>query len=50
MWKNRGDAKDLAKARAYAAEQSSDRPHRVFTYPTSERDPLGRAKRDVVSR
>ena len=49
MWKNRGDEKDLAKARAYAAEQSGERPHHVFTYPTSERDPLGRAKKDVTA-
>ena len=53
MWKNRGDEKDLAKAVAYAGEQSAkeggDR-HHVFTYPTSERHPLERAREDVLKR
>ena len=48
MWKNRGSDADLVKARSYASEQGPG--HHVFTYPTSERDPLGRAKKDVLSR
>lgn len=51
MWLNRGSEKDLATAILYAAQQSTpQQPHHVFTYPTSERDPLGRAKKDVLSR
>ena len=51
MWKNRGDEKDLAKAKAYVAQQGTpDEPHYVFTYPTSERHPLERAREDVMKR
>lgn len=43
MWKNDGDAADVEKAKAYAATEG----YTVFTYK-GERDPLGRAKRDVL--
>lgn len=45
VWLNRGTAADLAKATAYAPTEG----YRVFTYPTSERDPLGRAMQDVMN-
>lgn len=58
MWLNRGSAADYEKARAYVAGENEKRarsgdrtqgPMRVFVYPTTERDPLGRAKRDVLA-
>lgn len=53
MWKARGREKDVEKARIYADNPSNNPTGlvghvRVLTYPTSERDPLGRAKRDVM--
>lgn len=44
MWLRRGGPTDIEKAETYARQEG----YRVFTYPTSERDPLGRAKRDVL--
>lgn len=46
MWLNRGTDGDVEKAKAYAATKPG---YRVFVYPTSERDPLGRAKAAVVA-
>jgi len=43
MWRNKGDDADLKKAHEYAAGEG----YRVFVYPTTERDPLGRARRDI---
>jgi hypothetical protein len=40
MWKNKGTPEDLAKAKSYASSQG----YRVYTFPTSEGDPLGKAK------
>lgn len=63
MWLNDGTDRDVVFATAYAAGQNEEddyqdgqyvprattvRKMRVFTYPTTEKDPLGRAKRDVV--
>lgn len=44
MWMNKGSAADVAKAEAYAAKEG----WKVFTYPTTERDPLGKAKAAVL--
>lgn len=44
VWLRRGGATDVEKARAYALPEGK----RVFTYPKSEKDPLGRARREVV--
>lgn len=44
IWLNEGTATDLKKAKAYARQEG----YSVFTYPTTERDPLGRAKKDVL--
>lgn len=46
MWVNRGNATDLAKAHVYAAKEG----HRVFTYPTSERDPRGLAESAILGK
>jgi hypothetical protein len=46
LWKARGSASDIEKAREYAARQ--DPPARVFTYPTNDRDWKEHAKRDAL--
>lgn len=51
MWLRRGTLRDVERAEEYAAEMRREDPPRlarVFVYETSERDPLGRARRDVV--
>ncbi len=56
MWLNVGTEKDVEKARAYCASASSrvttdpDATRHAFVYPTTEKDPLGRAKRDVLKK
>ncbi len=40
VWLNEGDADDLEKAKAHADKEGFS----VFTYPTSEKDPIGKAK------
>lgn len=46
MWLSEGgDATDLEKCRAYVLKINDG--WRVFTYPQTEKDPLGRAKADV---
>ena len=50
MWVNKGTEADVVKANAYArSESDSDKKIRVFTYPTTLKDPLGAARRDVLS-
>lgn len=44
MWKMRGSEDDIVRARAWAPTED----YTVFVYPTAERDPLGRAKREVA--
>ena len=44
MWLRKGTSADVAKAEAHARSEG----WKVFVYPTSERDPLGRAKKDVL--
>lgn len=63
IWKNVGEQSDVAKAFEYAAKENADETYEdgryvtraetirrmyVFTYPTTEKDPLARARRDVV--
>lgn len=45
VWANEGDAAEVRKAKDYAAREG----YRVFLYPVGERDPLGRAKREVLA-
>lgn len=45
MWLRRGTPADLEKARAYCATEPG---RRAYSYPISERDPLGRARREVI--
>lgn len=40
MWLNRGTDSDVAKAKRYAASEGRT----VYTFPTDERDPLGKAR------
>ena len=64
MWLNRGTAEDVAKAEAYAARENGSEDYdgsryvprgetvrrmHVFVYPVTEKDPMGRAKRDVCN-
>jgi hypothetical protein len=46
MWLNRGTEKDLEKAKIYAKSQKGQRMG-IFTYHTTEKDPLGRAKKEI---
>lgn len=48
MWTNRGTRADAARARAYVQKEHPD-AGRVFVYPATEEDPLGRARRDVLT-
>jgi hypothetical protein len=45
VWLNRATPADVEKARVFAAQEEG---RRVFCYPTSERDPLGRARKEVL--
>jgi len=45
VWLNKGTEKDLEKARVFAKTEG----YEVFTYE-KERDPLGRARRDIQGR
>lgn len=47
VWLKRGTKADIEKAKAYA-EKETDYKIAVLMYPTSERDPIGKAKRDVL--
>jgi len=46
MWKRRGNAADLYKATEYALKNGFE----LFTFPMTEKDPLGAAKRLVLAR
>lgn len=49
VWLNAGTAADVEKATDYAeANHAGDLKFAVFTYPTTEKDPLKRAKRDIA--
>ena len=47
VWVRTGTQADVVKAEAHAA--TLDYPARVFTYPSKEKDPLGRARQDIVN-
>lgn len=48
VWLNRGRERDIETARAYIASHEAE-TGRVFVYPTSEKDPLGRARREIMA-
>jgi hypothetical protein len=48
MWRNAGTPEDVVKARAYAKKENPT-TGRVMVYPTTEKDPLGRARKDVLA-
>lgn len=58
MWVRRGTAVDVEKAESYARREAAEAAkdprsatghgHRVFVYPTTEKDPLGRARKEVL--
>jgi hypothetical protein len=47
VWKRRGYAKDVERAEEYARTQTEG--GRVIVYPREERDPLGRARREILA-
>lgn len=55
IWLNKGTEADVVKARAYCenpTSRSSTDPESAryaFIYPPTEKDPLGRARRDVLA-
>lgn len=62
MWLNRGSAEDLAKACAYATKEqervaresdsigTSRSVYDVFVYPIGTKDPLGKARKDILKK
>lgn len=44
VWLNRGTPADVQRARAFAATEG----YSVFCYATTEKEPLARARRDVL--
>lgn len=48
VWLNKGSDADIEKAQAFIASDAPD-TGRVFVYPTNEKDPLGRARREILS-
>jgi len=46
MWLRAGTADDVKKARVFAADSG----FLVFTYPQTEKDPLGKAKQDALAK
>lgn len=50
MWTNKGTSADIEKAEAYITTEKRDRPDiAVLVYPVGEKDPLGRAKREMLA-
>ena len=47
MWRNAGTEVDVGKAREYA-RKNNPVTGRVMVYPVTEKDPLGRARKDVL--
>ena len=47
VWTNQGTAADVAKAHEYV-RKTNPGTGRVMVYPTTEKDPLGRARKDVL--
>jgi len=53
IWLNRASPADVECAKTYAAKENTKRsegegPISVFVYPTSEKNPLDRARREVL--
>jgi len=48
MWRNSGTAVDVTKAQEYSRKENP-KTGRVMVYPTTEKDPLGRARKDVLA-
>jgi|GEM_PF-3921163 len=58
MWVRSGTAVDVEKAEVYARREAASAAkdprsatgygHRVFVYPATEKDPLGRARKEVL--
>lgn len=48
MWRNRGGRADIDKAHAYSRKENPD-TGKVYVYPVTEKDPLGRARRDILA-
>lgn len=48
MWMNKGTRSDVEKAKAWVMKEHPTSGN-AFAYPTSEKDPLGRARRDILS-
>lgn len=46
VWINKGTAEHLASAQKYAAVEG----YQVITYDSTEKDPLNRARRDILDR
>lgn len=46
VWVNGGTCQDVVKAKAHAAQETSYQIY-VFTYPTDEPEPLGKAKKSA---
>lgn len=44
IWLNEGNESDLEKAKKFAKEEN----YSVFTFPTTEKDPLGLAKKQIM--
>ncbi len=50
VWLRQGTKADVRKAKEYAAKESgAERTMHVFVYPTTEQEPLERARRDVLA-
>lgn len=45
MWRNKGTEEDIETAHRFADAEG----YTVFVYPTTERDPLGRAKKEILT-
>jgi hypothetical protein len=46
VWLNEGTEDDIVKAKAFAKTEG----YRVMTFPVSEKDPLSKARKAVMSR
>jgi hypothetical protein len=50
MWVRKATADDIGRAHRHIARELADMPRAsVYTFPTTERDPLGRAKQLILA-
>jgi len=49
MWSGKTPEPKLAETLAKATAYGDKEGYRIFVYPSSEKDPLGRARREVVA-